>query len=256
MNATLRFGLLLGAAVTAQIAGGPFANAQSLLLDFGTDTTFRGISVVNPDTNGNYWNNIATGAFYVDLVDKTGAPTTIDFGFSTPVGTDSYNGPAGDTSAGVPASIGNTDIDAAALGDLGVVNAAFDFFAEINARFEIQGLDPAKTYNLSFYGSHKFNADASTVYSVYTDNTYTTLVDSTSLSVHQSGMPWLHNRDTVATLTGLAPQTSNILYVQFTGSAGDLGYLNSLRITAVPEPTSALLLASTVGLVVARRRTR
>ena len=251
MNATLRIGLLLGA-----IAGSSVASAQSVLLDFGTNNTFRGISVVNPDAYGNYWNNISTGAFYVDLIDKSGAPTAIDFGFSTPVGTDSYNGPAGDTSAGVPATIGNTDIDAAALGDLGVINAAYDFFAEINARFEIQGLDPAKTYNLTFFGSHKFNADASTVYSVYTDNTYTNLVASTSLNVHQPGMQWLHNRDTVATLTGLAPQTSNILYVQFTGSAGDMGYLNSLKITAVPEPTAALLAVSAFGLAALRRRAR
>lgn len=250
MNATLRLGLFLAAA-TAQIAG-----AQSLLLDFGTDSSYRGVSVTNPDSNGNFWNGIAPGAFYPDLVDKTGAPTTIDFGISTPVGTDSYNGPAGDTSAGVPETVGATDIDAAALGDLGVINAAYDYIDGINARFEIQGLDPTKTYNLSFYGSQKFNSNASTVYSVYTDNTYTTLVASTSLNVHQADMPWLHNRDTVATLTGLAPQTSDILYVQFTGSAGGSGYLNAMQITAVPEPTSALLAASVVGLAVARRRNR
>ncbi len=256
MNTTLRLGLLLGAVAAAQLAGGHDANAQSLLIDFGTDTTYRGISVVNPDSNGNHWNNIATGVFYTDLIDNSGGATTIDLGFSTPVGTDSYNGPAGDTAAGVAATIGATDIDAAALGDLGNVNAAYDFFAETNARFEIQGLDPAKTYNLSFYGSHKFNPDATTVYSVYSDNTYSTLVASTALDVYEPGSPWLHNRDTVATLTGVAPQASDILYVQFTGAGGDFGYLNAMQITAVPEPTSALLVASVVGLAVARRRTR
>ncbi len=255
MNATLRLGLFLTAA-TAQVAGAPFAGAQSLLLDFGTDTTYRGISVVNPDGNGNYWNNIATGAFYTDLIDTTGASTTIDFGVSTPVGTDSYNGPAGDTSAGVPASIGNTDIDAAALGDLAVVNAAFDFFAERNVRFEIQGLDPSKRYDLAFYGSHKFDTDAATTYAVYTDNTYSTAVAMASLNVYEPGSPWLHNRDTVATLSGLAPQASDILYVEFTGAQGGYGYLNSMKITTVPEPTSALLVATVVGLSVARRRTR
>lgn len=224
------------------------ASAQSLLLDFGNDTSYRGISVASPDTNGNHWNSLIPGNYYADLIDMTGAATAIDFGFSSPVGTDSYNGPAGDTSAGAAASVGNTDIDAAALGDLGVINAAFDFAAESNVRFEIQQLDPTKQYELKFYGSHKFNADSTTTYSVYTDNTYATLVASTSLDIFEVGSPWLHNRDTVATISNLSPQTSDILYVEFTGSNGDYGYLNSMQITAVPEPGSALLVLSAMGL--------
>ena len=38
------------------------------------------------------------GLFYTNLVDINNVGTTIDFGFSTPVGTDSFNGPAGVTS--------------------------------------------------------------------------------------------------------------------------------------------------------------
>jgi hypothetical protein len=228
------------------------ATAQTVLIDFGSNTSFRGVSVVNPDPKGHYWNSMQPGVFYSNLIDFNNNPTTIDFGFSTPVGTDSFNGPAGVTSSPpTPAEIAATDIDINALGNLGVINAAFDFAAEINTRFEIQQLDPAKRYNITFFGSHKFSTNDATVYSVYSDNTYSTLVASASLNVQQPGSPNLHNRDKVATISNLSPQAGNILYVQFTGAGGSLGYLNAMQVSVVPEPSSVLLLAC--GLFLIRR---
>jgi hypothetical protein len=211
------------------------ACASTVLFDFGNDQSFRGATVVNPDSNGNYWNSFRTGVFYQNLVDTTGAATTVDFGFSTPVGTDSYNGPAGPTTNWplTQGEIDACDIDQSALGVLGVKAACVDYVNYTNCRFEIQQLDPAKKYNLTFFGSHKFSADDATVYSVYSDNTYTTLVASGSLLIQTPGMPWLHNRDTTLTLSNLSPQTDNILYVDFIGSAGNFGYLNCLALTEV-----------------------
>jgi hypothetical protein len=232
------------------------AQADVILIDFGTDSSWRGLSVVSPDANGNYWNTIAPGAYYPDLVDIDNNATTIDFGFSSGVGTDSYNGPAGATdTATLATDVLNTDIDAAALGNLGVINAAFDFVAE-NVTFEIQGLDPTKLYNLTFFGSHKFNTDTATMYSVFTDNTYSTLVDTVSLNVHESGSPWLHNRDTVATISNLAPQTADILYVRFAGSDGDFGYLNAMQIEVVPEPSTLMMAVLGFILLGVRRAVR
>jgi hypothetical protein len=228
-----RGGCVAAAIVCAMTAS---ANAQTVLIDFGSDTSFRGVSVPNPDPNGHYWNSLQPGLYYTDLVDMANVATTIDLGFSTPVGTDSYNGPAGPTSdPPMPEEILMTDIDTVALGDLGVIEAAFDYAAGADAtcRFEIQGLDPAKTYTLTFFGSHKFNSDFTTIYRVYTDNTYTTVVDEASLDVYLDGFPWLHNRDTVATISNLAPQTFNILYVEFIGSEGGNGYLNDMKIEGV-----------------------
>ncbi len=235
--------------------------ADTVLIDFGGNNSFRGVTVPSPDVNGNFWNSITPGPFITDLRNTTGVATTIDIGFDTPVGTDSFNGPAGVTSFPnpTPAEVLATDIDTAALGIFGIKEAAIDFAAspggaDNRTRFQLQSLNPAKKYNLKFFGSHKFSDNDATVYSIYTDNTYTTQVAQTSLNVQQPGSPNLHNRDTLASINGLSPQASNILYVQFVGSAGGLGYLNDMSITSVPEPSSLLLLVGGAAMVFRFRR--
>jgi hypothetical protein len=233
------------------------AHAQTVLIDFGSSTSFRGISVTNPDVNGHHWTSMQPGLFYTNLVDINGVGTGINFGFSTPVGTDSFNGPAGVTANTplTPAEVAATDIDAGALGNLGIKEAAVDFAAEVNTRFEIQNLDPAKLYTLTFFGSHKFSSSPTTVYTVFSDNTYTVPVGTAQLNVQDPSAPNLHNRNTVATISNLAPQASNILYVQFTGLAPNtIGYLNDMQIVGVPEPGSLLLLVSGAALVLGIRR--
>ncbi len=238
------------------------ARAETLLVDFGSDASFRGASVPNPDSNGHYWNSLVPGPFYPNLIDISNNVTSVALGYDTGVGTDSYNGPAGATDSGTPAShVPDTDIDAAALGDLGVQAAAFDFAASPgglnnNTRFQIQGLNPNEKYTLKLFGSHKYSDDATTVYSIFSDNTYSSLVASTNLNVQSPSDASMHNRDTIATLSNLSPQASNILYVQFVGSTGNQGYLNSFELigTAVPEPASLTLLASGLALVFGYRR--
>ncbi|MDB6018257.1 MAG: hypothetical protein JWR19_2746 [Pedosphaera sp.] len=215
----------------------PAVVGQTVLVDFGSDTSFRGVSVVNPDVNGHYWNSVQPGAFFSNLVDTSNQVTTIDFGFDGAAGTDSYNGPAGATSIPpTPTEIAATDIDPGALGNLGIINAAFDYVNGVGAKFQIQQLDPTKKYNLTFFGSHKFNSDANTIYSVYSDSTYTTLIGRTNVNVFQPGSPWLHNRDQTVTISNLSPPADNIFYVSFVGSAGGDGFLNAMQISVVQQP--------------------
>src|SRR5271170_2228858 len=105
------------------------AKAEKVLLDFGDNSSYRGISVSpNPDANGNTWNEIHPGAYFANLTATTGAPTTDAFGFSSAVGTDSYNGPAGATdNPGGPANDLNNFTLSPSLGDLDNNAAAIDY---------------------------------------------------------------------------------------------------------------------------------
>jgi hypothetical protein len=226
------------------------AGAQTILLDLGNDQSFRGASVTNPDVTGNYWNSVWAGAFYPNILDIDGNATAVDFGFSLDGGNDSFNGPAGvtdpngdgDDSDG-PGPAGSV-YNAAALGNLGVDAAVYDYY--VSSRFEIQQLDPTKRYNITFFGSHKFNGNDITRYTIYTDGSFSTPVASADLFI---GTGNDHNQDTVVTINGLAPQTANILYVGFSGAGGGPGYLNALQITAVPEPSTLFLLAGGAAVV-------
>lgn len=219
-----RVATLAGLAASLVLAGA--ASAQTVLIDFGNSSSFRGADVVNPDPNGNFWTSVWSGAFYADIVDIDGNQTTIDFGFNgAPGGTDYFNGPSGATQD--PAA---TVYDAAALGDLGVNEAVYDYYADAN--FEVQGLDPAETYNFTFYGAHKFNADNTTRYTAYTDGTFSATIASVDLLVGDGPD---HNTNTLVTLEGLAPDTNGIIYIGFTGANGGSGYLNAMKVEIVPD---------------------
>lgn len=242
------------------------ASAQTLLIDFGSDSTFRGKS-----TSGN-WNNLSGAAFTSNLIDTTGAPTSIDFGPDGMGATDSFNGPGysgqydgwnfgGDSTlqqAAIDqvASDTHSVIDNSALGLLGEGAAAMDFYGSTQGRFQLQQVTEGQSYNLSFYSSKKFPTDdTSTTIRVYDDNLYSSLLGSTTVFHGNGGSP---NTDQVGTLSGLVGpgNSNNIFYIQFEGDSGGTGYLNSMSISAIPEPSS-LLLVCMAGIVgVAFRRLR
>lgn len=220
------------AAIAAAAALGlaDLAHSQNVLIDFGNASSFRGLDAPSPDANNNHWNSVWSGAFYPDLVDTTGAATGVDFGFGSVVtGTDSFNGPAGVTSSGtLQDDVLFTDIDSVALGPLGgSLEAAFDYY--VSSQFQVQQLNPTKVYDLTFFGSHKFNNDDVTRYTVYSDSAYTQVVASVDLEV---GVGPNHNRDTVAVIQGLPgpANDNNIYYIGFEGANGGNGYLNAMLI--------------------------
>jgi hypothetical protein len=242
--------IVLAAVTAAGIGLALSAQAETVLLDLGNDGTWRAVSVTSPDVNGNHWNSVGH-AYQPNLVDTAGNATSIAYAPVAPYGTDSYNGPAGDTSAH-PATIGNTLINAAALGNLGVIEAAYDFLD--HGALEIQGLDNTKTYNLTIYGSHKYDVPGISTYEIHTDNSFSSVVASTTLAHNDetiTGFEWEHNQDRVATIAGVAPQASDILYLKFDG------YVNAIELEVIPEPgTLGLLGIAGAGMFIARRMRR
>lgn len=224
------------------------AQAEYILIDFGNNSSFRGTNVVSPDANGNYWNSVWSGAFYSGLTNTAGSASTVNFGFTTAGGTDYFNGPSGATQD--PSA---TSYDSLSLGMLGVDEAVYDWYA--NSTFQLQNLNPAYTYNLTFFGSRKYvgATNTTTRYTVYTDNTFSTALTFVDLAVGDGGAE--HNSNTVVTLSGLSPQSGNILYVGFTGNNGGNGYLNAMQIEIVPEPAAVtLLMAGGAVMTLLRRR--
>ena len=244
--------------LVSNAAGVAFGNVQrpapenpTILVDFGPDGLFRCVSVASPDANGNYWNSV--GSVQADLVSSSNQPTAVDIGFVNAFTPDSYNGPAGSVTNDppAPADLAQTVFNAGALGALGVTNAVYDYFeagAGTAAGFVLSDLDPAKRYDLSFFGSRQYpdgetagsSASRTTRYSVCDSNG--TVLVSAALGVGEFGR---HNSNTVALLAGLAPDAGHRIHVRFAGlTASNAGYLNCLKIDVAdppPQPARTVL---------------
>jgi hypothetical protein len=216
------------------------ALAEMVLLDLGNDGSNNGATVANPDANGNYWNSGGYG-YVGGLLDIGGNPTTLAYAPDDIGGTDNYNGPAFSSDPVV------------ALGDLGgSINALNDYF--VDGKFQIQGLDNTKTYNLTIYGSHKYDTPGIATYEIHNDSNYTNVVASTTLETNDepiNGQEWMHNQDRVTTITGVAPQAFDILYLKYDG------HINAMSIEAIPEPaTIGLVGVFGAAMFVLRKKTR
>lgn len=273
-----RFATFTASLVVAALATS--VQAQTVLVDFGRNTSFRGVTTPSP-TNGNFWNSLIPGPNTEGLVSITGSSTTIGLGWSTPVGTDSYNGPAGPTSFPNPTAAEiqiardkiSTPAALAALGNLAVAEAVIDFAASASPGsatvFDLHGLSAANTYTLRLFGSHIFSDNQQTTYTVGSGLNPTTFAltgvqGSASINVQEIDQvdpthpPNIPNTTQVGVISGLVPNANGQLFVNFVGAQGGTGYLNDFELigTPVPEPTSLAAGLGAVGLLVARRRSR
>lgn len=221
------------------------AKAQTVLIDFGNGSTFRGV------TSPGNWNSVAYG-FAANLVDSTGNSTPIDWAPDGLGDTDSFNSIAGPTTNPVTAgeiAAADAAINKASLGSLGVAQAAMDFFKSNDSstgvgRFQIQQVVPGQLYDLTFYGTKQYVSagNEQTRYSVFSDSSYTTLLGSATLGTGTTD--GTGNPGTTATVAGLAgpSNANNIFYIQWEGvNTSTEGYINSMSIVAVPEPSPIAL---------------
>ncbi len=235
--------ILTTAALLGLMATSP---AQTVLIDFGNTTTFRGV------TSPGNWNSMAFG-FAANLVDSNGNVTTIDWAPNGFGGTDSFNSIVGPTSN--PPSDGEIlaaqNKLSASLGPLALGQAAIDFFQSNNGatgvgRFQLQQVTAGQSYNLTFYGTKQYVSagNEQTRYSVFDDSLYTSLLGTGSLTTGTTGDGG--NGNSVLTLENLVgpSNANNIFYVQWEGvNDSTMGYINSMSIEAVPEPSTYALLA-------------
>lgn len=248
--------LLATAIATASLLN---ASGQTILIDFGNNATFRGVS-----SPGN-WNSVGYG-YVANLIDSNGSATSLDWAPDGLGNTDSFNSLVGATSNPVTAgeiSLADAALNKTSLGALGVAQAAIDYLKSDNfttnvGRFQIQQLTPGQLYNLTFYGTKQFVASGNeqTKYSVFDDSSYSSLLGSgvlTTGTTNNAGNP--SSTVTIPNLTGPS-NANNIFYVQWEGvNNSSEGFINSLAIVAVPEPSTwAMLGIGAVGVVLAGRR--
>lgn len=230
-------------ALAAVLGAAGTAFGQTVVVDVGSDNSFRGASVVNPPAAGNdgiFRNSVDQLAFFGDLLDIDGNPTTVDYGIVSLTGTDYFNGPSADVQD--PAA---SVYDAAALGPLlGNDELVYDWQA--NPQWTIQGLDPTKVYDITLYAARKFASNSVTRFSVYTDATFTMLDSNVTPVDLDHGTAGDHNETMTALLASVAPDMNGIIHLEASGADGANGYLNGFVVEVVPpvmfnaQPISAI----------------
>lgn len=228
------------------VAAAPSARAASILIDFGNASTFRGV------TSPGNWNSVAFG-FAANLIDTSGSATTVDWAPDGFGGTDSFNsliGPTTNPPTSGEIAQAQAKLNVGTLGNLALGEAAIDFFKSNNGttnvgRFQLQQMIPGQLYNLTFYGSKQFvtAGNEQTRYSVFDDSGYSNLLATGTLVVgttNDTGNPG--STVTLSNLVGPS-NANNIFYVQWEGVNNTAeGFINSMEIQPVPEPSTSVLL--------------
>ena len=115
---------LLGPAFALLVGQAVFAHAQTVLIDFGNDTTYRSLSVHEPRYQRKLLEQHATGPVCRELVDHRQHATTIDIGWDTPRRIRQLQRARRSDRTAITSTLERptlpfTDIDAVALGNLG-----------------------------------------------------------------------------------------------------------------------------------------
>ncbi len=236
---------------------------EQLLFDFGPSNPDDGQpTTVDPRTR-NAWNSwhAANGGVYINagehidnLVNTAGRNTGIDLiitgGFNT---NGLQNG-------------GLLNPDPALIGDLAVSSATSDYFFsnadgiasganlddDLPGGWMLTGLDPALEYELALLGTRLGSADRTTRYIVTGDGTWAESLQTTGTDIGTDGQ-YDGNDDEIALFSGLRSDTFGQLFLDVDLETGAFAYLNAMRLTAIPEPGTWLVLLG-VGIFLGKPR--
>ena len=202
------------------------ANADLVLIDFSSATPEPGVA----DSNGNRWTTIAEAGTVSDLIDATGSPTAIDITvnfsrYSAGLGGNAIDGPTG------PAPFNQT---------FAVTDGIFSSRPIGIATISFSDLAPETSYDLAMIGGRASSgSDAPIEVITGTGSGGTVANDGTILNLTVNS-----NSSGVIAFT----------FIQQTESQSEVGSLNAMSITQVPEPGMSVLLSLSGLLLVVRRR--
>ena len=210
------------------------AGAAQVLIDLGPDDGDDGMPT-GTDANGNHWNNwwaptagafeTFTGEHVSGLVAKDGSPT----GFHLTLTGSFY--PYGLKNGGL------TTPSPALLGKLAIATATEDYFAadtwDSPGGIAIEGLDPARSYDLRFFASVASPDTQTTSYDVFGANQKSATLQ---VSGPGSGTAGNFNDDTVVAVDDMRPDAFGRIVVDVGLVNGPKGYLSILEIDVDPLP--------------------
>ena len=216
----------------------PASRAAVFFVDFGNSTYPSGASTY-VDANGKTWNNaIATtaGSTLSNLRDTAGHASSISL----------YNAEQFASNGG--SSYGLTSPNASYLGDFAVESATIDNWYNFKPNdgtgrdLYLNGLDPTRTYNLSFFAVRQNAEVRITTYTVTGGNgTFAANLQTSGTGMGLGGFNG--NNTNIIRMMNIAPDINNRITINVNAFASDYGYINILGIEeAVPEPSTALFL--------------
>jgi hypothetical protein len=233
--------LLLPVVLSFAAASAKTEAAQEWLFDFGSFQTSAAETWINI--------NVDTGTMTVnqgqifDLPMSNGGASAVDFIMISRFNNANVDGTT--SFAGFPASatrdslFGNTESWPVSGG-----------ISNVFPKFKLASLDLGLTYDFTFYASRMSVSDnRETLYTVTG-----LLGDSVALNA-------ANNVSNTVTLSGMAPNALGEIEVALSpgpnnNNANHFTYLGIMKVTAVPEPASAIFLLAGVGMALSRRQRR
>lgn len=216
--------------------------ASSVRIDFGRNDGANGNPTVNPDSKGNYWNNVTSdfdvtpGVWAAELVATNNTPTPIGVVFSSGWRANGRN------SGGLLAPNGPTN---ALLGDFAVETATEDFFyvegASAKATLTITGLSPTKRYNLRLFGTRNSTDIRQTTYKATASSGVSTVALQTSGPGIGANGTYNGNDNTIVVIPNIQADLSKEIQLEVATTMGNFSYLAALEITESVATVPALV---------------
>ncbi|MFZ4456089.1 MAG: Ig-like domain-containing protein [Bacteroidales bacterium] len=197
---------------------------QKFLFDFGPNDATNGNATLNPDLNGNYWNNISStgiGSKY-NLINTSNqlsnySLTVLSNFFAVGI----LNG-------------GLLNPEASKLDELAIPTATQDYFAtnpNTIGKLKISGLNVLKGYRFSLFGSRE-NTDIKKTKFTLTGKTKTSGILQTS-GVDLGGIGKNINNNSLFISEIISPNSNGEIQIEVTGLLGSYGFLNFMRMKEI-----------------------
>lgn len=201
------------------------AYAQSVLVDFG------GLAPSNP-VSGLYFNQWNPGN-NLDLVLSSDGVTDSGWNLDSSTAAVVNNGISPDYTSsysGAPSPFADDTVTSDAL-NLGAADAAR------NIRF--LNLNINELYDVVIYGARDATQTRITDYTVTGATSSFGSLTTSGTGIGTGGVNY--NNDTTFTVSGIAPNASGQIVIEYVVNTGDFGYLNAVQLTQIPEPSTLVL---------------